>query len=124
MPRDKDYYAVLGVSQSSTPEQIKDAYRAMVKQHHPDAAIGGAPDAEKFRDVMEAFSVLSVRESRTNYDLLRKKQPQHFEAQTEAAFNKDHRPDLRDAAGNTPQAAPTPGSYAEERLAELKAQRE
>jgi molecular chaperone DnaJ len=78
IPKQKDYYQVLGVSQESTPEQIKDAYRTLVKQHHPDAAIGGQPDAEKFRDVMEAFSVLSVHESRANYDLLKRKQPNDY----------------------------------------------
>lgn len=111
------------MTQESTPEQIKDAYRALVKQHHPDASFGAQPDADKFRDVMEAFSVLSVRESRVNYDLLRRKAPQDFAVQSEAAFNKTHRPDLRDAAGNTPAAAPSAGSYAAERMAELAEQR-
>lgn len=47
----------------------------MVKLHHPDVQGSSEPDATKFRDVMEAYSVLSVRESRVNYDLLRRKNP-------------------------------------------------
>ena len=85
--------------------------------------MGGQPDADKFRDVMESFSVLSVRESRVNYDLLKRKQPQDFVVQSEQNFNKDRRPDLRDAAGNTPFTAPSVESYAAERMAELAEQR-
>jgi hypothetical protein len=50
----------------------------MVKLHHPDVAGSSQPDNDKFRDVMEAFGVLSVRESRVNYDLLRRKNPDNF----------------------------------------------
>lgn len=123
MPTEKNYYSILGVSTSATPEQIKEAYRLMVKMHHPDVQGSAQPDAGKFRDIMEAFSVLSVRESRANYDLQRRRNPLAFQEQSEVEFNKSHRNDLRDAAGNTPIPRPTPGSYAEERMAELAAQR-
>ena len=69
MPREKDYYSILGVERTATPEQIKDAYRELAKRHHPDVVGGAAPDVGKFRDVMEAYGVLSVPESRVNYDL-------------------------------------------------------
>ena len=121
VPVEKEYYSILGVPQTATPEQIKEAYRQMFKMHHPDVAGSAQPDASKFRDIMEAFSVLSVRESRVNYDLLRKKNPDAFREVSEAEFIKEHRADLRDASGNTPLAKPM--GYAEERLAELKAQR-
>lgn len=83
IPVEKDYYKILGVSSNSTPEQIKDAYKALVKKHHPDVAGGEQPDAQKFRDVMEAFGVLSVRESRANFDLLKKKNPSKYEETSE-----------------------------------------
>ena len=124
IPREKDYYSILGVTTDATPEQIKEAYRVAVKKHHPDVAGGEQPDSNIFRDVMEAYSVLSVNQSRVNYDLLRKKRPDDFKPVSEEEFNRSNRPDLRDAAGNSPVAAAPAGSYAAERLAELKQQRE
>jgi hypothetical protein len=73
--------------------------------------------------VTEAFGVLSVRESRVNYDLQRKKNPDNFREISEAEFAREHRPDLRNAQGNIPTKV-APGSYAEERLAELKKERD
>lgn len=96
----------------------------MVKQHHPDVAGSSQPDSDKFRDVMEAFGVLSVRESRVNYDLLRRKNPDNFREISEEQFIQENRPDLRDLSGVSPKRAPQVGSYAEERLAELKQERE
>ena len=75
IPQEKDYYKILGVQTIATPEEIKESYRNMVKLHHPDVQGSAEPDATKFRDVMEAYSILSVRESRVNYDLLRRKNP-------------------------------------------------
>jgi len=91
--------------------------------HHPDVAGSADPDAAKFRDIMEAFGVLSVRESRVNYDLQLKKNPENFRVVSEADFIKERRADLRDAAGNTPVMTNDPTSYAAERIAELKSQR-
>jgi len=82
------------------------------------------PDATLFRDVTEAFGVLSVRESRVNYDLQVKKNPDNYKVVSEQEFFKDKRNDLRDAAGNTPVQAVDPTSYAAERMAELKEQRQ
>ena len=72
-------YDVLGVNTSSTDKEIKSAYRRLAKKHHPDVRSTGGdtsnydPDVEKFRDVVEAYQVLSVKESRSNFDLSRKK---------------------------------------------------
>ena len=74
----------------------------MVKLHHPDVAGSAEPDAAKFRDIMEAFSVLSVKESRVNYDLQLRRNQENYKAVSEADFIKERRADLRDAAGNTP----------------------
>ncbi len=124
MPSQKDYYNILEIGSDATPEQIKDAYRAAAKKYHPDVVGSAAPDANKFRDVMEAYAVLSVVQSRANYDLLRQKDPDQFREINQREFDKTYNPSARDAAGNVPMAAPAPGSYAETRLAELKKQRE
>ena len=78
------------------------------------------PDAAKFRDVTEAFGVLSVRESRANYDIQKKKNPDNYKVVSEEEFFKEKRADMRDAAGNTPSKQLDPSSYAAERMAELK----
>jgi DnaJ-class molecular chaperone len=77
-PLEKDYYSILGINSTATPEQIKDAYRLLAKKFHPDVRSAGddhEPNQDKFRDVAEAYAVLSVRESRVTYDLARKKNP-------------------------------------------------
>ena len=123
MPREKDYYKILDIESSATPEMIKDAYREAAKKYHPDAAGSKAGDANKFRDVMEAYAVLSVMSSRVNYDLTRKKDPDAYREVSEKEFTKSYDIGARDQSGNTPVAAPAVGSYAAERLAELKEQR-
>jgi molecular chaperone DnaJ len=63
----RDYYEILGVQKNSSPEQIKDAYRKLALQYHPDR--NKSPDAEeKFKELSEAYAVLSDREKREAYD--------------------------------------------------------
>ena len=63
----RDYYEVLGVSKNAGDDEIKKAYRKLAKQYHPD--INKAPDAaEKFKEINEAYEVLSDSEKRQNYD--------------------------------------------------------
>lgn len=120
-PLEKDYYHILGVQPIATPEQIKEAYRKLAKKYHPDARAVGPedkhePNVDKFRDVAEAYAVLSVRESRVNYDLTRKKNPDSYKPVSDRQFEMDNRRDLRDKAGLTAKDRPVRGSYAEERL--------
>lgn len=60
----KDYYKILGINRSATAEEIKQAYRRMAMQHHPDR--GG--DSAVFQDVQEAYSVLGDDAKRKAYD--------------------------------------------------------
>lgn len=69
---DKDFYKVLGVSQSATPEEIKKAYRKLAQMHHPDANQGDAGAEERFKEISEAYATLSDPEQRKEYDQVRK----------------------------------------------------
>ncbi|HLD59794.1 MAG TPA: molecular chaperone DnaJ [Candidatus Bilamarchaeaceae archaeon] len=60
----RDYYEILGVSKSAGVDEIKKAYRKLALQHHPDK--GG--DAEKFKEISEAYAVLSDSKKRSQYD--------------------------------------------------------
>lgn len=63
----KDYYAVIGVEKNAGIQEIKKKYRELVKKYHPD--VNKEPDAEKkFREVQEAYEVLSDEKKRKNYD--------------------------------------------------------
>ncbi|MBI1880928.1 MAG: molecular chaperone DnaJ [Chloroflexi bacterium] len=67
MSNKRDYYEVLGVAKGAAPEEIKKAYRQMARKYHPD--VNKEPDAEdKFKEVNEAYEVLSDEQKRTMYD--------------------------------------------------------
>ena len=64
----KNYYDILGVSKTATDDEIKKAYRQLAKKYHPDLNPGNAEAAEKLKEVNQAFSVLSDKTKRQNYD--------------------------------------------------------
>jgi curved DNA-binding protein len=63
----KNYYDILGLSKSATADEIKRAYRKLAHQYHPDKG-GSAEDERKFKEVSEAYQVLSNTEKRQQYD--------------------------------------------------------
>jgi curved DNA-binding protein len=65
----KDYYKVLGVSKSASAEEIKKAYRKLALKYHPDRNKGDKAAEAKFKDVSEAYAVLSDAEKRKQYDM-------------------------------------------------------
>ena len=65
----KDYYKTLGVSKTSPGDEIKKAYRKLAKKYHPDRNKGDKGAEEKFKDVSEAYAVLSDSEKRKQYDM-------------------------------------------------------
>ena len=64
----RDYYEVLGVNKSASPDQIKSAYRKLAVKHHPDKNKGDKAAEEKFKEASEAYHVLSNSERKQNYD--------------------------------------------------------
>lgn len=65
----KDYYKILGVERDATEAKIKSAYRKLARQYHPD--VNKSPDAvQKFKDINEAYEVLSDKEKKNRYDSL------------------------------------------------------
>lgn len=66
----KDYYSILGVTKSATQAEVKKAYRGLAKKYHPDKTKGDKAAEDKFKDVSEAYEVLSDPEKRRQYDQL------------------------------------------------------
>ena len=64
----RDYYEVLGIIKSASPEEIKKAYRKSALKYHPDRNKGDKAAEAKFKEASEAYHVLSDKERKTNYD--------------------------------------------------------
>ena len=68
---DKDFYKILGVSKDVSDAELKKVYRKLSRQHHPDVNPGDAAAEAKFKEISEAYSVLSDAEQRKEYDAVR-----------------------------------------------------
>jgi molecular chaperone DnaJ len=66
--RMKDYYSILGVPRNATQEEIKEAYKRLAKKYHPDRNPGDKTAEEKFKEINEAYQVLSDPQKRAQYD--------------------------------------------------------
>ena len=68
MSQKRDYYEVLGVSRTATPQELKSAFRKLALQHHPDKNPGDKASEDKFKECSEAYEVLADTEKRARYD--------------------------------------------------------
>ncbi len=64
----KDYYAILGVSKTASPEEIKQAFRKLARKYHPDVNPGNKQAEARFKEINEAYEVLSDPDKRSKYD--------------------------------------------------------
>ncbi len=76
MANPKDYYKVLGVRENASPGDLKKAYRDLAKKHHPDANPGNKAAEERFKEISEAYYVLSDAKKRREYDAYKSAGPQ------------------------------------------------
>jgi molecular chaperone DnaJ len=101
----KDLYAILGVPESADADAIKKAYRRLAKQNHPDATGGDNKKTERFKEVNDAYAVLSDAKKRSEYDRLRHApvgadgMPQGFDADTFSQVFGDFRAGGGNAGG-------------------------
>ena len=71
----RDYYDVLGVSKDATDTEIKKAFRSLARQHHPDKNPEDDESEKRFKEVQEAYAVLSDTDERRKYDMFGHDQP-------------------------------------------------
>lgn len=64
----KDYYKILGISKTAEEKEIKQAYRKLARKYHPDVNPGDKQAEERFKEISEAYEVLSDQEKRAKYD--------------------------------------------------------
>jgi len=68
----KDFYKILGVPESAGDDEIKKAYRKLAKKHHPDANPGNKLAEAQFKEISEAYDILSDKQKRAQYDQMRR----------------------------------------------------
>lgn len=64
-----DYYKILGVNKDADENEIKKAYRKLAIKYHPDKNLGNKEAEEKFKEINEAYEVLSDKDKRSKYDM-------------------------------------------------------
>ena len=71
MSQKRDCYEILGIARDASEDQVKKAYRKLARTWHPDRNPGDTAAEAKFKDIGEAYGVLSDPEQRKKYDALR-----------------------------------------------------
>ncbi len=96
----RDYYAILGVSKNTPNEEIKQAYRRLARRYHPDANPGNKAAEEKFKDINEAYEILSDQTRRVQYDrvLSQKSATRNSAANPFSNFTRPNRAGTKTAA--------------------------
>ena len=89
MASKRDYYEVLGVTRSASPEEIKKAYRKKAIQYHPDKNPGDKEAEEKFKEAAEAYEVLSDEQKKAKYDRYGHDAPGGFGSHSGGGFSMD-----------------------------------
>ena len=83
----RDYYEVLGVDKNASDDELKRAYRKLAKKYHPDANPDNKKEAEaKFKEISEAYEVLSDKQKRQMYDQFGHEGPQGFGGQNGGGY--------------------------------------
>src|ERR1700723_2887943 len=95
----KDYYGVLGVKKTGTPEEIRKAFRKLARKYHPDVNPNDKKSEEKFKEISEANDVLSDDKKRKVYDQLGFYTDQIDPAAAEAAARGGHGGGASSSAG-------------------------
>jgi DnaJ-class molecular chaperone len=95
---DYDYYSVLGIKRSASQQEIKRAYRKAVFRYHPDRNPGDNEAAGKFKQVLDAYEVLSDSSRRANYDQVTR--PAQAESEAEEEPIQEESPQFGSEPGN------------------------